>query len=123
MALKVVKMGTYSASKWGDRWPILPPSLAQCVVEGGVSRWLVGVVGLGAELRQRPHATRGTWGASSIRLAKENARCPGLWELLPKGMLGVPELRRLFPEGAGGTKPLLCHNSQMQEEIHSCARE
>jgi hypothetical protein len=27
-------------------------------VEGGVSRWLAGVVGLGAEL-QRPHAARG----------------------------------------------------------------
>jgi hypothetical protein len=28
-------------------------------LEGGVSRWLVGVVGLGAELHQRPHAARG----------------------------------------------------------------
>jgi hypothetical protein len=28
-------------------------------MEGGVIRWLVGVVGLGAELHQRPHAARG----------------------------------------------------------------
>jgi hypothetical protein len=28
-------------------------------LEGGVSRWLVGVVGLGAELHHRPHAARG----------------------------------------------------------------
>jgi hypothetical protein len=27
-------------------------------LEGGVSRWLVGVVGLGAELRPRPHTRR-----------------------------------------------------------------
>jgi hypothetical protein len=35
-------------------------------LEGGASRWLVGVVVLqGAELHQRPH-TRGAWGASEI---------------------------------------------------------
>ena len=28
-------------------------------LEGGVSRWLVGVVGLGVELHQRPQAARG----------------------------------------------------------------
>jgi hypothetical protein len=37
-------------------------------LESGVSRWLVGVVGLGVELHQRPHAARGAWGASSIRV-------------------------------------------------------
>ena len=28
-------------------------------LESGMSRWLVGVVGLGVELHQRPHAARG----------------------------------------------------------------
>jgi hypothetical protein len=48
MALKVAKMAP-STRKWGDRWTILLTNLARCVwkVEGGVSRWLVGVVGLG----------------------------------------------------------------------------
>jgi hypothetical protein len=34
-------------------------------LEGGLSRWLVGVVGLGGGAAQAP--TRGAWGASSIR--------------------------------------------------------
>ena len=36
-------------------------------LEGGVSRWLVGVVGLGGGAAPAP--TRGAWGASSIRVA------------------------------------------------------
>jgi hypothetical protein len=39
----------------------------------------------------------------------------------------VAELRRLVPGGAGGEKPLLCHNphalSNVQEENLSCARD
>jgi hypothetical protein len=31
MALKVLKMGTPSTRKWGDRWTILLTNLAQCV--------------------------------------------------------------------------------------------
>jgi hypothetical protein len=48
-----------NAPKWGVRWPILltNPALIQCVVR------------------------RGAWGTSSIRVAKKNARCPGLWYL------------------------------------------
>ena len=44
-------------------------------LEGGVSRWLVGVmVGLGGGAAPAP--TRGAWGASSIRVPKKNARHP-----------------------------------------------
>jgi hypothetical protein len=42
----------------------LRTNLAQCVcvrLQGGVSHWLVGVVGLGVELH-RPAPTRGAWG-------------------------------------------------------------
>jgi hypothetical protein len=55
-----------------------------------MSRHLAGAVVLGGGAAPAP--TRGAWGcscASSIRLAKKNARCPGL-----------PALRR--PEGLGG---------------------
>jgi hypothetical protein len=95
-------------------------------LEGGVSRWLVRVVGLGAEL-QRPH-TRGAWGASSIRVPKKNARCQAFraWLARTEGLAGMAELRPLSPGGPGGAKPLLCHNSKassnVQEEDHSCAR-
>jgi hypothetical protein len=43
------------------------------------------------------------------------------------GLTGIAELRRLFPGGLEGEKPLLCHNPQalsnVQEENHSCARD
>jgi hypothetical protein len=56
-------------------------------LEGGVSRWLVGVVVLGGGAAPAP--TSGAWGASSIRVAKKNARRPGLREeLLPKSWPG-----------------------------------
>jgi hypothetical protein len=42
-------------------------------LEGGVSRWLFGVVGLGAELLQRPHAARGPL----LRGARAFRRCAG----------------------------------------------
>jgi hypothetical protein len=39
----------------------------------------------------------------------------------------MAELRRLVPGGAGGEKPLICHNPQalsnVQEENLSCARD
>jgi hypothetical protein len=37
MALEVVKMGTYSTRKWGDRCPILLTNLAQCVWRVGAN--------------------------------------------------------------------------------------
>ncbi len=48
-------------------------------LESGVSRWLVGVVGLGVELHQRPHAARGAllqfeW-LSKTRGVQAFARC------------------------------------------------
>jgi hypothetical protein len=83
-----------SARKWGDRWPILLTSLAQCVWKAVCAAgryyspaWLSvfgrrctplagrrGGFGGGAA----PAPTRGAWGASSIRVPKKNARCPGL---------------------------------------------
>jgi hypothetical protein len=44
---------------------ILLTKLAIVCLEGGVSRWLVGVVGLGGGAAPAP--TGGAWGASSIR--------------------------------------------------------
>jgi hypothetical protein len=82
-----------------------------------VSRWLAGGGGLGGGAAPAPPLA--PWGASSIRVAKKNARCPGL--------AGMAELRPLFPGVAGRAKPLICHNSQalsnVQEEAHICARD
>ena len=44
-------------------------NLAPVCLEGGVSRWLVGVVGLGVELHQRPQAARGALLRFDWRLA------------------------------------------------------
>jgi hypothetical protein len=83
------------------------------------------LVGLGAELLQRPQAARGLLLPFEC-LTKKNARCPGLRELLPtpEGLAGMAELAPLF---SGGSKPLLCHNSQalsdvQEENALSCAR-
>jgi hypothetical protein len=66
-----------------------------------VSRWLVGVVGLGAELHPRPHTRRVGRFCNSSALVKRAV--PG-----PEGLAGISELRPLFPGGgAGGEKPLL----------------
>jgi hypothetical protein len=62
MALKVVKTGTLHAQMGRSMAHIYcSPTLPRvCVcVEGGVSRWLVGVVDLRAELLQRSQAARG----------------------------------------------------------------
>jgi hypothetical protein len=85
-----------------------------------VNRWLVGVVvvGLGAELHQRPHAARGAL-LQSDWLRKTHGA-------VAEGLAGMAELRRLCPGGPGGEKPLLCHHSQalsnVQEEGPSFAR-
>jgi hypothetical protein len=72
-----------------------------------VSRWLVGVVGLGVGRGAAPAPTGGAWGASSIRVPKKNARCPGLPELLRKAWPGWPGLLPCSREGGGGAKPLV----------------
>ena len=78
-------------------------------LEGGVSRWLVRVVGLGGGAAPAP--TGGAWGASSIRVPKKNARCPARPSRAARqGLTGMAELSPLFPGGPGGEKPLLCHN-------------
>jgi hypothetical protein len=74
-------------------------------LECGVSRWLVGVVGLGAELLQRPHAACGallqfeclrkTRGVQAFRGGPER---PGR-----DGRARSP----VSGKGGGGTKPLL----------------
>jgi hypothetical protein len=74
-------------------------------LEGGASRWLVGVVGLGAELHPRPHTRRvGRFCNSSglVKHAVPRPSGPG-----PEGLAGVAELRVLVPGGPGGAKPLL----------------
>jgi hypothetical protein len=58
-------------------------------------------VGLGAELHQHPYAARGAWGASSIRLAKKNARRPGLRGLPPKTWPGWLSYAPCAREGQG----------------------
>jgi hypothetical protein len=101
------------------------PTWPTVCLEGGVSRWLVGVVGLGAELHQRPHAARGVLLPFEY-LCIRKTRVSRPWGTLPQGLAGVSELRPLFPGGPGGGKPLLCHNpglSNVQEESLSCARD
>jgi hypothetical protein len=58
MALKVVEMGTYHA-QMGRSMAHIAHRPGPVCLKGGVSRWLVRVVGLGAELHQRPHTARG----------------------------------------------------------------
>jgi hypothetical protein len=74
-------------------------------LEGGVSRWLVGVVDLGAELLQRPQAAR-DWGASLIRMRvpKKYARCTvclGLPREVWPGWLGLLARCPMSPDGGG----------------------
>jgi hypothetical protein len=91
-------------------------------LEGGVSRWLVvGVVGLGAELHQRPH---GRFFNSSALGKRAVARPSGA---APEGLAGMAELPPL-PPGVRGRKAVAFHNPQalsnVQEETHSsCARD
>jgi hypothetical protein len=77
-----------------------------------------------------PLAGRGggfkVWGASSIRVPKKNARCPGPGALRPGAMRGASGLRPLFPGGGRRSKAVAFHNPQassdVQEESRSCAR-
>jgi hypothetical protein len=81
-------------------------------LEGGVSRWLVRVVSLRAELLQRPHAARGA-------LLQ--------FECLRKRAVSRPSGAALFPGGGGGSKAVAFYNPQalsnVQEENLSCARD
>jgi len=94
-------------------------------LESGVSRWLVGVVGLGVELHQRPQAARGA--LLPFEWLSKTRGVRALRGLAPKAMRGVFRLGPLFPGGAGGTKPLLftTHkpSQNVQEENRSCARD
>jgi hypothetical protein len=72
-----------------------------------VSRWLVGMVGLGAELHQRPHAARGALLQFECLRKRAVSRPSGA---APEGLTGMAELRPLFPGGPGGAKPLLFTN-------------
>jgi hypothetical protein len=63
-------------------------------VEGGVSRWLTGVVVMGGGAAPAPPPPLAAWGASSIRVPKKKTR-------------GTHCSR-----GAGEAKPLHCHNPQ-----------
>jgi hypothetical protein len=74
------------------------------------------------------HLHQGAWGASSIRVPKKNARCPGLRALRAKAMRGVAALAPLFPVRPGGERPLLFTGypqalSNVEEENLSCARD
>ena len=79
-------------------------------LEGGMRRWVVGVVGVGAELLQRPHAARLARGAllqfGCLRKTRGvQAFRPG--RAAPEGLAGVAKLAPLSPGGPGGAKPLL----------------
>jgi hypothetical protein len=102
-------------------------------LEGDVSRWLVGVVGLGGG-GAAPAPTHAARGAALLQfewLSKTRGPRPSA-TVAEAGLAGMaPELRPpLFPggpEGPGGAKPLLfttrkpCQN--VQEESRSCARD
>jgi hypothetical protein len=70
-----------------------------------VSRWLAGVVGLGAAVHQRPrpHAARGRFFNPSAlgKRAAPRPSGPG-----PNGLAGMAKLAPLFPGGPGGGKLL-----------------
>jgi hypothetical protein len=84
-------------------------------LESGVSRWLVGVVGLGAELLQGPQAARGAL-LHLLRLAKKNARRPDLPELLRKAWPGWLSYAACPWEG-GGSKAVTFHNPQALSDV------
>jgi hypothetical protein len=86
VAFEEVEMGTKRAHKWGVERPMThvvahQPGLV--CLEGGVGRWLVGVVGFGAELLQRPQAARGVLLQFEC-LRKTRGVAPGPRGLLPK---------------------------------------
>jgi hypothetical protein len=56
-------------------------------------RWLVGVVGLGAELHQRPHAARVAL-QFEWRRKTRGAQVPRPSGAAPEGLAGMAELRR-----------------------------
>jgi hypothetical protein len=131
MALVMEKMGTQRA-QMGRSMAHIAHQPGPVCVEGGVSRrwgWHEGA-GRGGEFGggTAPAPTRGAWGASSIRVPKKNARCPGPPALRrSEGLAGMAELRRLFPGGGMRSKaaalPQFTGLFNVQEENHSCARD
>jgi hypothetical protein len=110
-----------------DRWAILLTYLAQCVwnLEGGVSRWLVGVVGLGAELHPRPHTRRVCGAEYPSGLVKRAVPRPSGPD--PEGHARGFGVASTVPGGGRRSKAVAFHNPQAlsnaQEENLSCARD
>jgi hypothetical protein len=95
-------------------------------LESGVSRWLVGVVGLGVELCTSAH-TRRVGGALLQFEWRSKTRRPRPSATVAEGLAGIAVPHPLFPGGPGGTKPLLftTHRPRpnVQEKKRSCARD
>jgi hypothetical protein len=108
--------------------PYCSPAWPSVCVEGGVSRWLVGAVGLGAELHQRPHAARGAFLQFEWlrKTCGAQAFAPPLWRRAWLGWLAKKSRGR----GGGGGEKSRCFAttqalSNVEEENHSstcCAR-
>jgi hypothetical protein len=82
MAFKVVKMGTWHA-QMGQPMAHIAHQPGPVCLEGGVSRWLVEVVGLGAELLQRPQAARGALLHFECLSKTRGVRAFGAWPRRP----------------------------------------
>jgi hypothetical protein len=124
MASEVVKMGTWHAQMGRSMAHIAHQPGPVVCMEGGVSRWLVGVVGLGGGAAPAP--TGGAWGDSSKRVAKKNARCPGPPRLARKawpGWLSYACSREGQGEQSRCFSQPTYRLSDVQEETHSCARD
>jgi hypothetical protein len=89
-------------------------------LEGGVSRWLVGVVGLGGGAAPAP--TGGAWGVSSIRVPKKNARYPGRPIRCREAMRGVFGLAPLFP-GGGEEEKSRCFATTTHKPSQMCKKK
>jgi hypothetical protein len=88
-------------------------------LEGVVSRWLVGVVGLGGELLQRPHAARGALLQFEWRLVKRAVPRPS--GAAPEGHArGFGVARPLLPGGGGQEEKSRCFSQPTS--LLKCAR-
>jgi hypothetical protein len=109
--------------------PYCSPTWPGVCLESGVSRWLVGVVGLGVELSwwscTSAHRRRVGRFFDSSALVKRAVSRPSA--TVAEGLAGMAALAPLFPVRPGGTKPLLFTTGKpsqnVQEENRSCARD